>query len=319
MMGMKEYLEKVLHHEVQLTGYTDMIKLPLIYRNAINVHVLWIDGQTCLMIEPKDAMTLPDLRKCYKQTERHTKMHCALYLRTLSYYAKDILLQEGIAFVWENHQVYLPFLGLLLNSQDDRQLKPCTQISFMTQKLLLKALYETWNGVTVSRAAEALQVSKMTITRSFDEIEVLELPILQVKSRARKLYADPDRQAMWQLIRPVMRNPVIKTFRLTEVPRADLPLSGISALAEYSMLADDSYPTVAFEKAQMKELNTAAWKQVPLMEQPACIAHEIGYILPFDRRRAIDPLSITLMLTDEDKADPRVEMSMSEMLEEYVW
>lgn len=316
---MKEYLEKVLHREVQITDFADMAKLPLIYRNSISIYVLRIDEQVCLLIDPEDAMTLPDLRKCYRQIERSTKMPCALYLHTLSYYAKEILIQEGIAFVWENHQLYLPFLGLLLNSQENRNLLPCTQISFMTQKLLLKALYEAWNGVTVSRAAEALQVSKMTITRCYDEIEALEIPVLQVKSRARKLYADPDKRAMWELIKPVMRNPVIKTFKLTEVPQVDLPLSGISALAEYSMLADDSYPTIAFEKAQIKELNVTSWKQIPPMEQPMCIAHEVGYILPFGEHKAIDPLSVTLVLTDAEKADPRVEISMNEMLEEYVW
>lgn len=183
-MGMKEYLEKVLHREVQMTAYIDIAKLPLIYRNAVYVHVLSNDGQECLLIESQETMALADLRKCCKQTERHTGMCCALYLHTLSYYAKDILLQEGIAFVWENHQLYLPFLGVLLNSQDGGQLKPYNQISFIPQRILLMALYETWDAATVTRAAEALRVLKMTITRCFDEIEALELPILQVKSRA---------------------------------------------------------------------------------------------------------------------------------------
>jgi len=316
---MKEYLEKVLHREVQLAEYTDKTKLPLVYRNVVDLYVLGVHGQECLLIAPKENMALPELRKCYRQIERHTGMPCALYLRTLNYYAKDILLQEGVPFVWEGRQLYLPFMGMMLNPQDDRQLNPCTQISFATQKLLLKALYESWNGVTVSQAAEAMQVSKMTITRCFDEIEVLELSVLQVKSRARKLYADPDKRAMWELIKPVLRNPIIRAFRLAEVPQSGLPMSGISALAEYSMLADDPYPTVAFEKAQMKELNTAAWRQVPSTEQPVCIAHEVGYILPFGEHNAIDPLTITLMLTDEDKSDPRIEMAVEEMLGEHVW
>lgn len=316
---MKEYLEKVLHREVQLADYTGISKLPLIYQEVIRIHVLSIDNQMCLLIEPVKGMALPELRKCYKQVERRTGMQCALYLRTLNYYAKDTLLQEGIPFVWENHQLYLPFMGLLLNPQEGRQLNPCAKISFMTQKLLLKALYETWNGMTVSQAADALHVSKMTVTRCFDEIEVLELPILQVKSRARKLFANPEKQAMWQLIKPVLRNPVIKEFRLAEMPPEDLPMSGISALAEYSMLADNPYPTLAFEKAQIQALNPTAWKQVPSVEQPVCIAHEVGYILPFSEHNAIDPLSVTLMLDEEENADPRVETCIKEMLEEYVW
>lgn len=42
-------------------------------------------------------------------------------------------------------------------------------------------------------------------------------------------------------------------------------------------------------------------------------------ILPLGEHNAIDPLSVTLMLTDVDRADPRIEMSVDEMLEEYVW
>ena len=130
---------------------------------------------------------------------------------------------------------------------------------------------------------------------------------------------DPDRKNAWALIRPVLRNPILRTFRLAEPIQAELPLSGISALSAYSMLADDPYPTVAFEKAQLRELDVPGWKQVPPMEEPLCVAHEVGYILPFGKQNAIDPLSVTLMLTDNDMADPRVEMSVNEMLEEYVW
>ncbi len=37
------------------------------------------------------------------------------------------------------------------------------------------------------------------------------------------------------------------------------------------------------------------------------------------KSRGTHPLSITLMLTDEDKTDSRIEMSVNKMLEEYVW
>lgn len=316
---MKEYLEQVLHREVGFTAYKDLERLPLVFRGSVRLHILNFEGQECLMIEPTHTMSLPELRKCYKQIERYTGMRCALYLKKLSYYAKDQLLLEGIPFILENRQLYLPFLGLILNPQNDRPLKPYTQLSFVTQKLLLKALYDGWQGMTVSKAAEALHVSKTTITRCFDEIEVLELPLLQVKSRARKLYADPDKRAMWHLIQPVMRNPLLRVFRLATPIQEGLPLSGTSALAAYSLLSDDQPPTYAFEKAQMGELGTRTWRQAALMEPPVCIAHEVGYILPFAECRAIDPLSITLMLTEEEKADPRVEMSIDEMLEEYVW
>ena len=140
---MKEYLEQILHREVSLEEYT-VAKLPPVWRSSVRLFTLQLGGQECLLIVPEENLPLPRLRGCYHQITRITGRQCALYLRSLTYYAKDALLQEGIPFVWEGRQLYLPFLGMLLNPQDDRRLKPCEQISFVTQKLLLKALYESW-------------------------------------------------------------------------------------------------------------------------------------------------------------------------------
>ena len=44
-----------------------------------------------------------------------------------------------------------------------------------------------------------------------------------------------------------------------------------------------------------------------------------GHAIGGGNHNAIDPLSAALMLTEEDKTDPRVETSLNETLEEYVW
>ena len=60
-------------------------------------------------------------------------------------------------------------------------------------------------------------------------------------------------------------------------------------------------------------------KQLSLSELPECVVHEIGYHIPQIKKDAVDPLSLTLMLSAEEKSDPRVAKTMEEMLEEYVW
>lgn len=47
--------------------------------------------------------------------------------------------------------------------------------------------------------------------------------------------------------------------------------------------------------------------------------YEIGYYIEFAEGKAMDPLSIALSLSDEEKEDPRVSMAVDEMLEKYVW
>jgi predicted DNA-binding transcriptional regulator YafY len=55
----------------------------------------------------------------------------------------------------------------------------------LTQKLLLSALYQGWQKVTVTQAAKLLNVSKMSITRCFDELEALNIPYLSIQKRSR--------------------------------------------------------------------------------------------------------------------------------------
>jgi hypothetical protein len=37
------------------------------------------------------------------------------------------MLEEGIPFVLENSQVYMPFLGMLLRPNETRTIKPCSR------------------------------------------------------------------------------------------------------------------------------------------------------------------------------------------------
>ena len=59
------------------------------------------------------------------------------------------MMEEGIPFVIEGKQVFLPFIGYLLGKENERELAPVYLISFLTQKMLLMAIYERWNEVKV--------------------------------------------------------------------------------------------------------------------------------------------------------------------------
>lgn len=161
------------------------------------------------------------------------------------------MVEEGIPFIWENHQIYLPFMGLLLQRNEHRKPKRCSIISFLTQKLLLKALYEGWQDVSAVQAAEKLEVSRMSITRCYDEIEALGMSFIKMNGRSRRFFASVDKKAMWEDMRPFLRNPIIREFRLEKKPDAEMILGGISALAEYSMLSEERYVTYAVEKIRL--------------------------------------------------------------------
>lgn len=124
---------------------------------------------------------------------------------------------------------------------------PVHLISFLTQKLLFVAIYEKWNEVKVSEAAKRLSVSKMSVSRCFDELEYLNIDVLSMKGKSRVISEPNDLKLFWNQNKNTLRNPVIRRFILSDNIKFEKK-AGISALCEYSLLSDNAYPTYAVTK-----------------------------------------------------------------------
>ena len=316
---LKEYLEAILHREVQITQYENSELLPLSITGAYDLCLLTIGGLTALIASPREKASLVAIRKHQRQMTVYTGLPCILHMVHMNYYMKDAMVKEGIPFVWEGHQIYLPFIGVLLENQQRKPLKTCTQISYLTQRLLLTALYQGWEKVTVSKAAVILDVSKMSVTRCFDELEALGIPYLNIKNRARYFTADKDKKKMWEELKGFLRNPIIASYAVKEVPDKTLLLSGQTALAHYSLLDDGPNPVFAVLKKDLHTIDLSYEKLTPAGEEPECVIQELGYCVPYENNTAVDPLTVILSLSEEEKDDPRINIAIDEMLEEHLW
>ncbi|HJD27150.1 MAG TPA: helix-turn-helix domain-containing protein [Candidatus Blautia intestinipullorum] len=314
---MKDFIEKTLHQKVEIIPYKEIKKFPLVLRTNYQFYRMKIMDQICILAKPEENFGMAALRRQQRQIEHLAGVYCVLYLNNMNYYSRDKMLEEGIPFVWENHQVYIPFLGLLLKQNEARVIKPCLKISFLTQKFLLIALYEEWDDLTVTVVAEQIKVSKMSVTRVFDEIESLGIPVLAKRGRSRRYIKIGSKKEIWGTIRPFLRTPLVREYYLERNLSNISIKSGMSGLAELSMLEDNSYPTYAITKYEIREKGIDQERQIPRDEIPGCVVQEIGYCIPFYNGNIIDPLSIYLLLKDVD--DPRVETALEKMLEEYVW
>ena len=231
---------------------------------------------------------------------------------------KEKLIEEGIPFVIDGKQIFLPFIGYLLSKENERELAPVHLISFLTQKMLLIAIYERWNEEKVSDAAKRMGVSTKSASRCFDELEYLNIDVLGMKGKSRVINIPDDRKQLWQQIERVLRNPVIRRFVLREDMKIEKK-AGISALCEYSLLSDNVYPTYAVTKRELKASGVKVEKQVSELEEIGCVVLELGYFIDFLGKGFQEPLSVVLSLTGEEQEEERVDISINEMLEEYVW
>ena len=271
-----------------------------------------------MAIHPKDDIGLVVLRRDRAGVEKITGLNCAVFLDRTTFYIKEKMMEEGIPFVIDRKQVFLPFIGYLLSKENERELAPVHLISFLTQKMLLMAIYERWKEVKVSDAAKRLEVSTKSASRCFDELEYLNIDVLGMKGKSRVIDIPDEREQLWQQIKMVLRNPVIRRFILREDIKFEKK-AGISALCEYSLLSDNVYPTYAVTKKELKDSGVKAEKQVSELEEIACVVLELEYFIDFLGKGFQDPLSVVLSLTGEEQEEERVDISINEMLEKYVW
>ena len=316
---MIEFLEKSLRQQVTVMEDKELYKkLPLVYRGRYDIFKVETNGVVWMAIHPKDDVGLIMLRRDRAKVEKITGLNCAIFLNRTTFYIKEKLLEEGIPFVLKGKQVYLPFIGYLLSNANERELAPVYLISFLTQKMLLMAIYERWNEVKVSGAAERLSVSRKSASRCFDELEYLNIDVLGMKGKSRVINVPNDRKKFWKENIDILRNPVIRRFVIREDIKLEKKAS-ISALCEYSLLSDNTYPTYAVTKKELNASGVKIEKQASASEEIGCVVLELGYFINFLGKGVQDPLSVALSLTKEEKEEERVKISVDEMLEEYVW
>lgn len=316
---MKDYLEKTLRQNVIIneTGYLND-KLPLAFRGRYIFYKVETNGLSWIAIQPKSEIGLIMLRKDHARIEKAAGLNCAIFLDKTTFYIKEKLMEDGIPFVINRKQVYLPFIGYLLSNKNEKEIAPVHLISYLTQRVIFVAIYEKWVKVTVSEAAIKLGVTKMSISRCFDEIEYLNIDILDMKGKSRVLTVPKDIKKLWNDIQSVLRNPVIARYELKEHIGLEKK-AGITALCEYSLLSDNKYPTYAVTKKEIVESGIKKMKQAHPGEEIGCVILELGYFIDFENKALEDPLSVALSFTEAEKQDERISISINEMLEEYVW
>ena len=309
---MREYVEKTLHTRVDCEP-VDVSGLPLYLRGLYSLERWTVLGVPFAVAFPVESPTVKTMTKHRDALETALGTPVSFALEGATGYRVGRMLEAGLPFIVPDKQVYLPFLGIALNSgrshaRDGRQTDVGT-FSPQAQRLALMALYGDLDGASVTQAAGLLGAAKMTASRAFDELAAADPSIVAAEGRRRVLRPGRDKMAMWRHLEPRMTNPVAREHRLDRVPDAELPLGGVSALCELSMLQDNPWQTFAATKAQERTLELTADARgtgLDEPEDPACVVQVLRYEPVPAPGCAVDPLSAILSLPADEGDDPRV-------------
>lgn len=315
---MQKYLEKCLKKPIKLSVYWECNELIRKFGDIYDFYIIKMEGLEWMIAEPLMGFSLNFMRKHQRLMKELSGMECALYLKKQSIYIRNAMVEQGIPFIIWDKMVFLPFLNILVYGRADKTLKPVDRIAFLTQKLLLLALYEKWKDMPIQKIAEELNVTIVAVRKCFDEIQYLKLPIIKDVGRSRLLSIDASSKEMWSMLEPIFRNPVIKTYKLVEDISADIK-AGISAICEYSGLQDNPYPTYAVTKRDLQRFQIKTREQALTEDEIGCVVHELGYCIDFKEKGVIDPLTVYLSMTEEQKRDDEIKLYIDKMLNEQVW
>jgi len=311
-----DYIDNVLHIKTNIDDFKSLNELPLFLRNSHFISETTINDVKFLLVYPKEQTNLTALRKQIKQIQKITGLNSVLCLNKIGVYTKDKMLAEGIPFIVPGMQVYLPFLGVVLSKNAEREIPDVDKISFNSQKLLLTAIYKKWTHVTLKEVAEELSLSKMSISRCFNEIQSLGLGCIKSTGKNRYFSLSKNHHDLWGKIVPYLRNPVKQQYRLASILRIpEAKIGGISALSHYSMLADDSCKVLSISKTNTKSIEINDLHIAPHNETPEMIIQVMQYDIDYGDNTAIDPLTAILSISEYDKTDPRIESAINEILE----
>lgn len=236
-------------------------------------------------------------------------------------YNRKRLIEHKIPFIIPGNQMYLPMLAIDLREHFRNNRVANRKLSPSTQTVVFHALITGNEGpFTPTGLSDVLGYTPMTLTRAFDELESIEIGHVKIEGRERRLMLDMKPQELWDEVKEYLRNPIKRRIWIEPQHFSIQGVkAGLSALSDYTMLAEPQQETFAFSLEEWKVVKL----QDKIMEVPANEpeAHQIEiWAYPpklFATNNVVDRFSLYACLKDEP--DERVQSMLDKMLEDNKW
>lgn len=315
---MKQQLEEFFGYAVKIKEYKEKLRLP-IYMTMRHISIVELYGTSFALVDisKETELSASAMKKQKKKYEEAMQCPVAYQVSVDSLSARNAMVKNDIAFIDLPENVFLPFLGIVLQDAYKKQLIKIDRMMPATQMVFLKLLYmEDNESALKSEIASELNLTKTSLTRATAQLKEMDL-IMENKSGTeigvmrncpRKEYYDRARKYM---ISPVQK---IITVKAEEVARIGL-IAGEAALSNVTELNPPIIPEKAIYKgAEIVDQLEAV--DARFEEQSSCVKLQLWKYGPeyFAKNGAVDPVSLVCSFTQNE--DERIEMCIEELLEE---
>lgn len=320
----QKYMHTMLGNEIALKPSNTRQHLPLLLRTQFLLFEAKILNQDITFAIDGSAKELSPtiISKRLEQIQAKSKNPVVYVREQVTAYNRKRLIEHKVPFIVPGSQMYLPMLGLDLREHLEKLRTKPQWLSPSAQAVLIHILLHPalQTVFTLKEISQALGMTTMTSSRSFDELESLGLAQKAIHNKKRQIIVGSQKEDLWQKALPYLRSPVKKKiFARVETKQSSGLVAGLSALAHYSNLDDPPHVIIALSLDDWRKLKTLNH----IVEQPYVDTDskeiEIWRYHPtlFGKDGVVDRLSLFLSLKDFE--DERVEMSLKQMMEEVSW
>ncbi len=310
-----EYLNHVLGIRIVYKG--DVRKsLPNFICTRYQVQEVTLDGKNAVFVYPKKELeAINAIKKHMVRIERTANAPAVLVPDQLTYRQKEYLLRDHIPFIVEGKQIYLPFMAVYLQERGDGEKQTALAMIPSAQILLLHYIYHGCGELLTSDASQKLDFTATSISRASRQLAEMGLVQTEKRGVQKVIFSDKSPEELFMAAKSYMSNPIKRTVYVpkTEIKK-ELPVSGYSALSEYTMLNSPAVESRA-------TVSIAEWERVAsgrLQNSEDQCAVELWRYDPrkLSAGECVDRLSLALSLCGD--RDERIEEAIEEMLEQ-VW
>lgn len=319
---MLDYLTRTLGLSASVEPWPEAERLPLYLQNGKKYSFLYIEDVKCLLVEvDENGFSLPAFRKQMAKLPTSPEF-IVLCFKHLTSRQRKALIEARMPFIVPDSQIYLPFIGTVLQERMKPAVTAPKKLSPGAQLVLLSLIYEpAGSSFRKMDLAKLLNISAMTVTRAVQELTALELVCVESKGRSDWVSTKDNGRSLYEKALPYMIDPVqvCLCVRKNKI-LSGLPMAGESALGRRSMIDWPDIECYAISRKEFKRVQEVIEEVDPAWTWAReFIALEIWKYdpKPLASQGAVDVLSLALSL--RDVKDERVEQAVEEMLEGYKW
>lgn len=296
-------------------------RLPLFLRQRYDISQADVLGRKCYFafeIKHAGEASPAEYAKHVSSLKQLLPGDVVLVISKLASYVRNRLVRQHVPFIVPGTQMFLPMLMIDLRERFPRGRAEPGKLTPIAQLIIIYHLVrENITNMPLAQIASQLGYSPMAISQARDELQTSELCEVVKSGRTLSIHFKWQTLQLWEHALPFLSSPVRRTHWIRwGHPRPRAAVAGLTAMAKYTMLADEAIPTLAMKSTRVTgalekgeivgcagredaEARMEGWKYDPWIVA---------------KGDAVDPCS--LYLTLRHSADERVQKELETLIRE---